>query len=89
MEKDFLIDKMNEELKSLQEKLVDLDYQISSHKAQTNESIELLADATADLEAMTIMKKQRQHEWTTALANLARRNDAANNLEKELAYALF
>eukprot|EP01107_Rhizomastix_libera_P006659 TRINITY_DN20804_c0_g1_i1.p1 TRINITY_DN20804_c0_g1~~TRINITY_DN20804_c0_g1_i1.p1 ORF type:complete len:867 (-),score=315.79 TRINITY_DN20804_c0_g1_i1:37-2637(-) len=84
MEQDFLIDKMNEELKGLSERMSILDEQIAAQQKDTSSAVSMLAEATAEMEAISFQKKMCMHEWKTALANLARQNDAITKIEQDI-----
>ena len=94
LKQDFLIDNLNEQIKSKTHQLALYSSQLSSQSAETKMARDTLAEALAEMEAIQFEKKQLLQQWKTSLIGMQRRDETlrateeALNLQKEQLMAL-
>lgn len=75
-EQDFLVDRMNEEIKQLQDRIAALAQQVQTQKLENAAVAGLLAEAQTEMEGLELQKKRRQGEWQANVATFGRMNEA-------------
>eukprot|EP01060_Flectonema_neradi_P040837 TRINITY_DN944_c3_g1_i2.p1 TRINITY_DN944_c3_g1~~TRINITY_DN944_c3_g1_i2.p1 ORF type:complete len:915 (+),score=238.56 TRINITY_DN944_c3_g1_i2:262-2745(+) len=94
LKQDFLIDNLNEQVKSKTQQLALYSSQLASQCAETKMARDTLAEALAEMEAIQFEKKQLLQQWKTSLIGMQRRDETlrateeALNVQKEQLMAL-
>jgi chromosome segregation ATPase len=83
-EQDFLVDRLNEEVKALQDRIAGLVAQIQAQKLDNAGVAGLLAEADAELESLRVQKKQRLAEWQVNVGTFGKMNEALAQLEAHI-----
>ncbi|TYZ59261.1 hypothetical protein PybrP1_010344 [[Pythium] brassicae (nom. inval.)] len=76
VKQDLYIDGLNEQIKSLQEKIAMAVAQHKSQKLETASAEETLREATAQMEAIAFEKKQLLQQWKSSLIGMQQRDQA-------------
>lgn len=76
VKQDLYIDSLNEQIKSLQEKIAMTVAQQKSQKLETASASETLREATAQMEAIAFEKKQLLQQWKSSLIGMQQRDQA-------------
>eukprot|EP01062_Namystynia_karyoxenos_P000026 TRINITY_DN10007_c1_g1_i1.p1 TRINITY_DN10007_c1_g1~~TRINITY_DN10007_c1_g1_i1.p1 ORF type:complete len:929 (+),score=518.09 TRINITY_DN10007_c1_g1_i1:98-2788(+) len=84
LKQDFLIDTLNEQIKSKQQMLAMYTAQLASQKDETKMARDTLAEALAEMEAIAFEKKQLLQQWKTSLIGMQRRDEALRATEEAL-----
>merc|ERR1719456_1043393 len=81
VKQDLLIDKINEEIKSLTERKAIYEAQLVAQKQETEAAVATLTEAAREMEAVEFEKKQLQQQLQSALRGMMRRDSALQNVE--------
>lgn len=87
-QQDYLLDKMNEQVKFLNEQLALYEAQIDTQRNEIKTAAETLAEATAEIEAINFEKKQLIQQWKSSLIGMQRRDEALKDTEQGLQYVM-
>jgi len=83
-DQDLYVDKLNGQIRSLQEELALHKGQIDSQVQETVDANAVVQDTVAELELIVAEKKQLMLQWKAALAGLSRRDEALSQATKTL-----
>jgi chromosome segregation ATPase len=81
VKQDLLIDKINEEIKSLTERKAIYEAQLVAQKQETEAAVATLTEAAREMEAVEFEKKQLQQQLQSALRGMMRRDSALQNVD--------
>eukprot|EP00756_Hemistasia_phaeocysticola_P034682 Hpha_TRINITY_DN16537_c0_g10::TRINITY_DN16537_c0_g10_i1::g.136605::m.136605 len=81
---DFLIDTLNEQIKSKQQMLAMYTAQLAAQAEETKTARDTLTEALAEMEAIAFEKKQLLQQWKTSLIGMQRRDEALRATEEAL-----
>jgi len=84
MKQDFLIDKMNEQIRSLAEMKGLHEAQLAAQKRETEAALATLNEAAREMESIEFEKQQLFQQWNSSLVGMQRRDDALQNIQKAL-----
>eukprot|EP00755_Sulcionema_specki_P007788 Sspe_Gene.39153::Locus_18892_Transcript_1_1_Confidence_1.000_Length_2814::g.39153::m.39153 len=84
VKQDYLIDSLNEQIKSKTQQLAMYTSQLASQKEETKLAKDTLAEALAEMEAIQFEKKQLLQQWKTSLIGMQRRDEALRATEEAL-----
>lgn len=84
LRQDALILSMQERIRTLENESATLEEQIGSQRDETRRARETLADATSEMEAIVMEKKQLVQQWRSSLIGMQRRQDAVRKTEEAL-----
>ncbi|KAK7194746.1 BRE1 E3 ubiquitin ligase [Novymonas esmeraldas] len=84
LRQDALILSMQERIKTLESESATLDEQVGNQREETKRARETLADATSEMEAIVMEKKQLVQQWRSSLIGMQRRQDAVRKTEEAL-----
>jgi chromosome segregation ATPase len=81
VKQDLLIDKINEEIKTLTERKAIYEAQLVAQKQETEAAVSTLTEAAREMEAVEFEKKQLQQQLQSALRGMMRRDSALQNVD--------
>merc|ERR1719456_1838111 len=81
VKQDLLIDKINEEIKSLTERKAIYEAQLVAQKQETEAAVATLTEAAREMEAVEFERKQLQQQLHSALRGMMRRDSALQNVD--------
>eukprot|EP01136_Pigoraptor_vietnamica_P005327 Opistho-1_new@36781 len=84
VKQDLLIDEMSERAKTLSEKKTLYEAQLATQAKETKAILDTLAEATAEIEAISYEKKQIFQQWRSSLVGMQRRDDALRAIHAAL-----
>mmetsp|Transcript_18574 Transcript_18574/g.27225 ORF Transcript_18574/g.27225 Transcript_18574/m.27225 type:complete len:890 (+) Transcript_18574:121-2790(+) len=73
---DFYIDKLNQNIKQLREKITLFTAQLEFQKKETAEAEATVAEALKEMEKIAFEKKQLMQQWKTSIVGIQRRDEA-------------
>eukprot|EP00128_Syssomonas_multiformis_P008226 Colp12_sorted_trinity150504_noHs@7539 len=73
---DFLVDQLQETVRSLTEKISMYDAQYLAQCKETEEAKKTLMEANTEMEALLFEKKQLYSQWKSSLVGMSRRDEA-------------
>jgi chromosome segregation ATPase len=82
---DGLVDALNERIKGLSEQHAHLAAQVAAQKQETKMARDTLAEALAEMEAVSFEKKMLMQQWRTSIVGMQRRDEALKATEEALA----
>ncbi|KAJ9443386.1 Coiled-coil domain-containing protein 40-like protein [Diplonema papillatum] len=85
LKQDYLVDSLNEQIKSKTQQLALLTSQLASQAEETALARDTLAEALAEMEAIQFEKKQLLQQWKTSLIGMQRRDETLQVTEEALA----
>merc|ERR1719221_986006 len=84
MKQDILIDKMNEDVRRLNEQKALLDAQLAAQKQETEAATQTLREAGKEMEAIEFEKRQLSSQWKSSLLGMQRRDEALGDVLKAM-----
>ncbi|CAK0837393.1 unnamed protein product [Prorocentrum cordatum] len=84
IKQDILIDKMNEDVKRLNEQKALLDAQLAAQKQETEAATQTLREAGKEMEAIEFEKRQLTSQWRSSLLGMQRRDEALGDVLKAM-----
>merc|ERR1719356_1310347 len=84
IKQDILIDKMNEDVKRLNEQKALLDAQLAAQKQETEAATQTLREAGKEMEAIEFEKRQLSSQWKSSLLGMQRRDEALGDVLKAM-----
>jgi chromosome segregation ATPase len=84
VEQDLLVDKLFEQVKTLEDQLALVEAQYEAQRKETEKAAEILADADTTIESVTADKKQLISKWNTTLAEISRNDSALAAAQEEI-----
>lgn len=84
LQQDNLVNSLHERIRVLENQSAELKEQITSQKRETQMARDTLAEATSEMEAINVDKKQLVQQWNSALLGMQRRHDAMKKTEEAL-----
>merc|ERR1719399_2247400 len=84
VKQDLLIDKINEEIKSLTERKAIYEAQLVAQKQETQAAVATLTEAAREMEAVEFEKRQLQQQLKSSLIGMQRRDAALQNVDNAL-----
>ncbi len=70
MDQDFLIDRLNEQIKELEEKIALSSAQLDAQKRETSLAAKTLSDAAAEMDGISLEKKHLLQTWKSCLIGI-------------------
>ena len=86
---DLFIDRLQNQIRRLQEQLAMYEYQLLSQQNETQAAHETLQEAALEMEAITFEKKQLLQQWKSSLIALEKRDEMLRRVEDAIEYANF
>jgi len=83
-QQDFLINEVNEQIKSIMEQTRLFESQIESQKEQTKIARETLAEAEKEIAKINVQKREYMQRWRTSLIGMKRRDESLQVAQKAL-----
>ncbi len=81
---DYMIDNMIDQLRKLQEKKELIEQQISNQQKDTKAIMEMVQDATTEIEVINFEKKQLMHQWKSSLVSLQKKEESYHDVERTI-----
>lgn len=85
---DYMIDNMIDQLRKLQEKKELIEQQINNQQKDTRAIMEMVQDATTEIEVINFEKKQLMHQWKSSLVSLQKKEEGYHEIERSIKWAL-
>eukprot|EP01059_Diplonema_ambulator_P009430 TRINITY_DN19294_c0_g1_i3.p1 TRINITY_DN19294_c0_g1~~TRINITY_DN19294_c0_g1_i3.p1 ORF type:complete len:938 (+),score=464.52 TRINITY_DN19294_c0_g1_i3:134-2815(+) len=84
LKQDYLIDSLNEQIKSKTQQLAMYSAQLAAQSEETRIARDTLAEAQSEMEAIQFEKKQLLQQWKTSLIGMQRRDETLRATEEAL-----